>query len=147
MRQPICGPGPPGRYLLPGSAEVGIDLRADAVQGEQAGGASPDKRDDELIEALKLGIEELGAPSELPQRDAGGIAGHVASAGTQRRQLGHQGSHRVPGEPCPQVIGTGHDQGPGLVEQPSRLPRPSCRASFLFSAWPGGYAFSLPGAI
>jgi len=62
-------------------------VRADAVQREQAGGAARNERADELIEPLELGIEELGAPTQLPQRDAGGVAGHVAGAGPQRRQV------------------------------------------------------------
>ena len=48
---------------------------------------------------------------------AGGVADGAARPGTQRRQLGDQGSGGVPGEPGPQVIGAGHDQGPGLVDR------------------------------
>ena len=61
--------------------------------------------------------EELGAPAQLAQRDPGGVADDVAGPGPQRRQLGDQVSGRVRGEPGAQVIGAGHDQGPGLVDR------------------------------
>ena len=73
--------------------------------------------DDELIQARELAVEELRAPSQFPQRDPGGVADNIAGTGPQRRQLGDQGGGRVPGEPRPQVIGPGHDQGPGLVDR------------------------------
>ena len=41
-----------------------------------------DEGDDELFEAFELGVEELRAPSQLPQRDPGGIADGVAGPGT-----------------------------------------------------------------
>ena len=63
-------------------------IGADPVEGEQARGAGGDEGDDELIEALELAVEELGAPSQLPQRDADGIAHDVAGAGPQRREPG-----------------------------------------------------------
>src|SRR5712691_7693556 len=89
---------------------------ADAVQGEQAGSAGGDERDDQLVQALELAAGELGAPSQLAQRDPGGVADGAAGPGPQRGRLGHQGGYGVPGEPGPQVIGPGHDQGPGLVD-------------------------------
>ena len=60
---------------------------------------------------------ELRAPSQLPQGDAGGVADDITGTRPQRRGLGHQRSHGVPGEPGPQVLGPGQDQGPGLVER------------------------------
>ena len=48
---------------------------ADAVQGEQARGTGGDQGADELVQALELAVEELGAAAQLPQRDAGGVAG------------------------------------------------------------------------
>jgi len=74
------------------------------------------QRDDELVEALQLAVKEFGAPSQLPQRDADGVADDVAGAGPQGRHLGHQRGRGVPGEPGSQVIGPGQDQGPGLVD-------------------------------
>jgi hypothetical protein len=43
------------------------------------------------------------------------VADHAAGARPQRGQLGDQVIRGVPGEPGPQVIGAGHDQGPGLA--------------------------------
>ena len=59
---------------------------------------------------------ELRASSQLAQRDPGGVAGSAAGAGPQRCGLCHQGGYGVAGEPDPQVVGPGHDQGPGLVD-------------------------------
>ena len=61
-------------------------------------------------------LEELSAPSQLAQRDAGGIANGAAGAGPQRCQAGDQGSRGVLGKAGSQVIGAGLDQGPGLVD-------------------------------
>ncbi len=66
-------------------------VRADPVQGEQAGGAGGDQGDDELVQALELAVQEHRAPSQLAQRDADGIARDVAGAGAQRRDPGDQG--------------------------------------------------------
>ena len=56
--------------VVPGrDQEQGSGVGADTMQGEQAGGTSGDERDDELIQALELGVEELRAPSQLPQRE------------------------------------------------------------------------------
>jgi hypothetical protein len=52
-------------------------VRADAVCGEQAGGAGGHKRGDEIVEALELAVEEGGAPSQFAQRDPGGVADDV----------------------------------------------------------------------
>jgi hypothetical protein len=84
---------------------------ADPVEGQQAGGMCPDEGDDEFTEALRLGAGELRAPSQLAQRDADGVPQRCCRAGTQRCQLGHQGSCGVLGEAGSQVIGPGHDQG------------------------------------
>ena len=88
---------------------------ADPVQGEQARGAGGDQGDDELVQAVELAVQELRAASQLPQRDADGIARDVAGAGPQAGDPGDQGGRGVPGEPGSQVIGAGQDQGPGLV--------------------------------
>ena len=45
------------------------------------GGAGGHQRDDELVEAVELAVQELRAPSQLAQRDAGGVAGDVAAGG------------------------------------------------------------------
>jgi hypothetical protein len=55
--------------------------RADPVHGEQARGAGGDQGDDEIVQAAELAVQELGAPSQFPQRDADGIARDVAGAG------------------------------------------------------------------
>ena len=75
------------------------------------------QRDDELVEALELAVEELRAPAQFAQGDTDGVADDVTGAGPQRRRLGHQGSDGVPGEPGAQVIGPGQDQRPGLVDR------------------------------
>ena len=54
---------------------------ADPVQGEQAWGAGGDQRDDEVVEALELAVQEHRAPSQLAQRDAGRITRDVAEPG------------------------------------------------------------------
>ena len=46
-----------------GDQEQGGGVGADAVEGEQAGSAGGDERDDQLIEALELAVEEFGPPS------------------------------------------------------------------------------------
>ena len=77
--------------------------------------AATSERVDELVEAHGLVTEELGAPSKLPQRDAGGVADDIAGAGPQRRQAADQADTRVLGESDPQVVGAGQAQGPRLV--------------------------------
>jgi transposase len=89
---------------------------ADAVQGQQVRGMAGDQGHDERIEAGDLAVEELGAAAELPQRDPGVVADDGAGPGPQGRQLGDQVSGGVRGEPGAQVVGAGHDQGPGLVD-------------------------------
>ena len=89
----------------------------DPVQGQEPGGAGGDERDDELVEALELAVQEHRAPSQFAQRDAGGVIGDVAGAGPQRCDPGHQGGREVLGEPGPQVIGAG--QGQLWVTKPS----------------------------
>ncbi len=98
----------------------------DPVEAEQPGGTGGDQGDDELVEALELAVQEHRAPSQLAQRDPGGITGDVAGAGPQRRDPGHQGGRGVGGEPGPQIIGSGQDQGPGLVDRPGAF---SCGAA------------------
>jgi hypothetical protein len=70
--------------VVPGrDQEQGGGVRADAVQGEQGRGAGGHQRDDELVEALELAGWELGAPPQLAQRDAGGVADRAAGTGPQ----------------------------------------------------------------
>ena len=75
--QAASRPQPPG-MIAGGDQEQGGGVRADAVQGEQARRTAGHQGDDELIQARELAVEELGPPSQLPQRDAGGVAGDVA---------------------------------------------------------------------
>ena len=75
-----------------------------------------DEGDNEFAGPAELAAGELSAPSQLPQRHPGGVADHVTGPGPQQRQFGDQGRDGVPGEPGPQVIRPGHDQGPGLVD-------------------------------
>jgi hypothetical protein len=73
----------------------------DPVEDEEPGGAGGDQRDDELVEALELAAGELGASSQLPQRDPGGITGNVAGAGAAATRSWPPGPVRVRGEPGP----------------------------------------------
>ena len=110
--------------MIPGRDEQQRrSARAEPVNGEQARGMGGDQRDDELVQALELAVQELRAPPQLPQRDTDGVAGDIAGPGPQGRQPGYQGSRRVPGEPGSQVIGAGQDQGPGLVDRPGAFSR------------------------
>ena len=65
----------------------------------------------------ELAAEELRAPSQLAQRDAGGVADVLPGRGRSDARLGDQGSGGVAGEAGSQVIGAGQDQGPGLVDR------------------------------
>ena len=85
-------------------------------RASRPGARAGDEGDDELVQALELAVEEFRAPSQLPQRDAGGVADHVARPRPQRRQFADQRGDRVPGEPRAQVTGPGDDQGPGLAD-------------------------------
>ena len=114
------------RVVPGGDQEQRGSVGADAIQSEQAGRPGRHERDDERIEARELAIEELGASSQFPQGDPGGVADGVAGAGPQRRQLGDQVSGGVPGEAGPQVIGAGQDQGPGLVDRLGPAPSGRC---------------------
>src|ERR1035441_8798629 len=51
-----------------GDQEQRGGVRADAVQGHQAGGVPGDQGHDERIEADDLAVQELGAAAQLPQR-------------------------------------------------------------------------------
>jgi hypothetical protein len=73
--------------------------------------------------AARAGRRELRAPSQLAQRDAGGVPGHVAGPGPQRGEPGYQGGRGVPGEPGSQVIRAGQEQSPGLVDGPGAFSR------------------------
>ena len=105
----------PLRVVPGGDQEQCGGVRADTMQGQQSGCPGGHERDDELTQALRLIIEELGAPPQFPQRDPGGVANDIAGAGPQRRQAGDQVSGRIPGEAGPQVIGpqSGPGHGPG----------------------------------
>ena len=46
-------------------------VRGPPVDGEQARGAGGHQRNDELVQADELAVQELGPPSLLPQRDTG----------------------------------------------------------------------------
>ncbi len=87
-----------------GDREQRGGVRADAVEGEQAGGAGSDEGDDQLVQALELAIGELGAPAQFAHRDPDGVAGDVAGAGPQRRQFSDQVRGVMLGEPGPQVL-------------------------------------------
>ena len=65
------------------------------------------------------GVRLTGGPEPDPSvlDCGGGIARDVAGAGPQRRDRGHQGRRGVLGEPGPQIIRAGQDQGPGLVDR------------------------------
>src|SRR5260370_35589007 len=76
------------------------------------------QRDDELVQAGELAVQELGAAPQFAQRDAGGVADGTAGPGAERRQPGDQDRRRMPGEPGPRGITAGQDQGPGLVDGP-----------------------------
>ena len=83
--------------VVPGrDQEQGGGVGADTMQGEQPGGTSGDERGDELIQALELPVEELRAPAQFPQRDAGGVADNVAGPGPQRRQAADQARWMIP---------------------------------------------------
>jgi len=83
MRPGRLGPQPRG-VVCGGDQEQGGGVGADAVQGEQAGGAGGAERDDQLVQALELAAGELRASSQLAQRDPGGVADGAAGAGPQR---------------------------------------------------------------
>jgi hypothetical protein len=82
------------------------------VDGEQARSPGGHEGGDELAGALELAVGELRSASQLAQCDTGGVADDVAGAGPLRRQGGDQRHGAVPGEPGPDVIGPGQDQGP-----------------------------------
>jgi hypothetical protein len=70
--------------VVPGGDEQqGRGVGTDPVKGQQPGGVRGDEGDDELAGAFQLGAGELGAPSQLAQRDAGGIADRAAGTGPQ----------------------------------------------------------------
>jgi hypothetical protein len=82
-------------------------VRAEPVEGQEPGGTGGHERDDQLVQALELGIEELRAPSQFAQRDTDGIRDDVTGPGPQRCRLGDQRRRGVLGEPGSQVIGPG----------------------------------------
>jgi hypothetical protein len=70
--------------VVPGGDEQqGRGVGTDPVKGQQPGGVRGDEGDDELAGAFQLGVEELGAPPQLAQRDAGGVADRAAGTGPQ----------------------------------------------------------------
>ena len=67
MRPGRLGPQPCG-VVSGGDQEQGGGVGADAVQGEQAGGAGGDERDDQLVQALELAAR--GTARVVPARAA-----------------------------------------------------------------------------
>jgi hypothetical protein len=53
------------------------------MQSHQAGRAGGGEGDDEIVQALDLVIEELGAPSQFPQGEPGGVTRRVTGPGPQ----------------------------------------------------------------
>ena len=92
-----------------GDQEQGGGVGADAVQGKEAGRAGGHERDDQLIEAVELAVEECRAAAQLAQRDPGGVADDITGAWPQRGQPGHQPAGSVAGEPDPDIVGAGQD--------------------------------------
>jgi len=90
---------------------------AGAVELEQAGGAGGHERDDQHVKPLKLAVEELGAAAEFAQRQQRVVADHAARVGPQRGQPGDQLCRAMAGEPGPDAVRAGQDQGPGLVDR------------------------------
>ena len=83
-------------------------VRADAVQGEQAGRAHgwSARGDDELIQSRELAVRrKLSAPPSSRSAIRVASPSSIAGPGPRRRQLADQGGDRVPGEPRAQVIG------------------------------------------
>ena len=69
-------------WVIPGCDEQqGCGVGTDPVEGKKPRGAGSDQGADELVEALELAVEELRAPSQLAQRDAGGVADGTAGPG------------------------------------------------------------------
>ena len=63
-----CDLGPQPLGVVPGGdQELGGGVVADAVEGQQAGGAGGHQRDDQRIEAVQLAVEERHPPSQLAQ--------------------------------------------------------------------------------
>ena len=65
-----------------GDQEQRGGIGADAVQGKQAGRTAGHQGDDELIQVCELTAGELRSPSQLPQRDAGGVADNMSRTRT-----------------------------------------------------------------
>ena len=53
----------PSRVISRGDEQQRRSVRPDPGEGEQARSTGGDEGDDELIEALELAVQELGAPS------------------------------------------------------------------------------------
>jgi hypothetical protein len=74
----LVGPGCPGTEpfgVIPsGDQEQCGGLGAHAVEGGQARCADGHGRDDEVVQALDLAVQELAAPSRFRQGEPGGIA-------------------------------------------------------------------------
>ena len=80
----------------------------------------------ELGEALELAAEELGSPSQLTQRDSGGVAGGRRRGGAQRRQFADQVGRGVPGGVASQIMGPGRGRSLGpSVRITLRAPPPA----------------------
>jgi|SRR5712691_2000741 len=87
-----------------GDQELGGGVVADAVQGQQAGGAGGHERDDQLIEALELAVEELHAPRQAllgelragPAAHDAHLTGPVACEAAARAASAGPGSASAP---------------------------------------------------
>jgi hypothetical protein len=67
--------------------QQGGHVGAGAVQLEQAGRLQFDQGEQEPIEGVDLGGQELRSSPQLGQGDAGGVSDRVAPTGSQRGQL------------------------------------------------------------
>ena len=109
----------------------------------------------ELANIRYFKVEVAGAAAELAQGQQGVVADHAARAGPQRGQLGDQLCRAMPGEPGPDVVRAGQDQGPGLVDRLGSLgaggalgdhQRPDCLHRAVTSSWRSGRPAGLGGA-
>jgi hypothetical protein len=71
----------PSGMVSCGDEQQGRGVGADPVEGEHPRGVSGGEGADELAGARELGVGKLRAPSQLTQRDAGGVADGAAGPG------------------------------------------------------------------
>ena len=93
----------PGRFaaqplgmVAGGDQQDGGDIRADAVDAQQAGGLQCDQRREDVVEAVDLLGEILRSAAQLAQARPGWRSQRSRRAGSQRGQLGDQGVGGVP---------------------------------------------------